>query len=54
MEHVAAVKLNKIDALKFKLNLQYKNLSLMIEHNSLMQNMGTEESHKKEYRISKN
>ena len=54
MQSVASVKLNKIDAMKFKLTLQFKNLNLMIEHNSLMQKMGTEESQKKEYRISKN
>ena len=54
MQSVASVKLNKVEAMKFKLNLQFKNLNLMIEHNSLMQNMGTEESQKKEYRISKN
>ena len=33
------VRLGKLEALRFKMQLQFKNLKLLIDHNEMMQNI---------------
>ena len=33
------VRLGKLEALRFKMQLQFKNLKLLMEHNEMMQNI---------------
>ena len=41
---IQPVKQSKLEALKFKVNLQHKNLGLMLEHNQLMKDINKNET----------